>query len=259
MVSRAIDWLPYSARTVVLTAIRDGIVKRPPFKGTYLRFEDVRANYPSDDAAESFAKAGLSFKREEAVGLVILRRSHSLLPLAVGMLAGSKQPLRILDFGGSGGIDYAMVKETVGAEVRYHIVDVPAICAAGRKLWPNEPQLSFAEELPSDEIFDIVYSWGAIHYVPNPLDLLVRFTRYKPQIILVVHSPFALRNFVRAQVQDSICLPHWVISLPDAERVMRANGYRLAMRATDDFSYNVDNYDRQHRVSHMANLLFTRD
>jgi hypothetical protein len=53
-------------------------------------------------------------------------------------------------------------------------------------------------------------------------------------------------------------LPHWVVSLPEAERVMRENGYRLAMRATDDFTFNVDNYDAEHRVPHMANLLFVR-
>jgi hypothetical protein len=31
------------------------------------------------------------------------------------------------------------------------------------------------------------------------------------------------------------------------------------MRATADFANNVDNYDAEHRVPHMANLLFVRD
>ena len=122
-----------------------------------------------------------------------------------------------------------------------------------------DPQITFAATLPSEGEFDIVYAWSAIHYVPDPLDLLVGFTRYRPQIILIVHSPFAPRAFVRAQVQGTVCLPHWVISLPEAERVMQEHGYRLAMRATDDFAYNVDNYDADHRVPHMANLLFVRD
>ncbi|HZP76292.1 MAG TPA: methyltransferase, TIGR04325 family [Pseudolabrys sp.] len=258
-VSRAIERLPYSLRTMLLSAIREGIVRRPPFQGVYARFEDAAASYPSAASAEAFAKAGLSLKREEAAGLVILRRSHALLAVAVGMLAKRTQPLRILDFGGSGGIDYQLVKETTGAALRYQIVEVPATCEAGRKLWPDDPQITFAETLPSEGEFDIVYAWSAIHYVPDPLDLLVRFTRYRPQIILIVHSPFAPRAFVRAQVQGTVCLPHWVISLPEAERVMQENGYRLAMRATDDFAYNVDNYDPEHQVPHMANLLFVRD
>jgi len=40
---------------------------------------------------------------------------------------------------------------------------------------------------------------------------------------------------------------------------MREAGYRLAMRATDENTCNVDNYDRDHRVGHNAMLLFTCD
>lgn len=250
--------LPYSLRRIILSVIHNGIVQRPPFRGVYARFEDVEAKYPSEEAVESFARAGLSLKREEAANLVILRRSHSFLPLAVGMLENPGRPLRVLDFGGSGGIDYLTVKETTGAALSYKIVELPATCEVGRQLWANDPQITFAESLPAEGAFDIVHSWSAIHYVPDPLDLLARFTRYEPQIVLILQSPFAQRSFVRAQVQGQTCLPHWVISLPDAERVMEKHGYRLAMRATNEFSMNVDNYDREHRVPHMADLLFVR-
>lgn len=260
IVSGALARLPYSVRMAVTSALRDGLVQRPPFRGVYARFDDVEGAYayPSAAAAEAFAKAGLSFRREEAAGLVILRRSHWLLPLAVGMLSHAARPVRILDFGGSGGIDFAAVKQTVGAPLDYQIVEMPDICEVGRKLWPAEPEISFLERLPDQGEFDIVYSWSAIHYVPDPLDLLVRFTRYSPKAILIVHSPFSRRGFVRAQVRGATMLPHWVISLPEAERVMREHGYRLAMRATDEFTFNVDNYDAEHRVPHMANLLFVR-
>jgi putative methyltransferase (TIGR04325 family) len=228
IVSSAIARLPYSLRTPVLSGIRRGLVQRPPFRGVYARFDDIKSSYayPSAAAAEAFARAGLSFEREPAAGLVILRRSHWLLPLAVGMLSAGTEPVRILDFGGSGGIDFAAVKETVGVRLDYRIVEMPAICAAGRKLWPDEPDISFLERLPDDGAFDIVYSWSAIHYVPDPLELLVRFTRYNPKAVLIVHSPFSKRAFVRGQVQGAAMLPHWVIGSPDAERVMRQHGYR---------------------------------
>jgi len=256
---RAVNGLPFSLRRMLYNLIRDGIVHSPPFKGVHARFEDVEIKHPSAEAAETFARAGLSLKREDSAGLVVLRRSHSFLPLAVAMLAKRGQALRIIDFGGSGGIDYSFVKETVGAEVEYLIVEMPTICAAGRKLWPNEPQLSFSESLPTEGEFDIVYSWSAIQYVPDPLGLLVQFTRYKPRVVLILQSPFSRHAFVRAQVQGAVCLPHWVSSLPEAERVMGERGYRLAMRATNEIEMNVDNYDRDHRVSHMADLVFIRE
>lgn len=255
-VTRVVESLPYSARNVLLDMIHNGIVRKPPFSGVYHGFDEVATNYPTDATRRAFAKAGLSIKHEEAADLAILRRSHSLLPAVVGMLAPFSEPVRILDFGGSGGIDYLNLKKTIAANVRYHIVDLPAICDAGRELWPNDLALSFSEALPDDEQFDLVYSWSAVHYVPDPLALLVRFTQYRPKAILIVHSPFARRGFVRAQSQGSFRFPQWVVSLPDAEQAMKKAGYRLVMRATDEFSYNVDNYEPAYRVAHMANLLF---
>jgi len=56
----------------------------------------------------------LSVRRNEGTGLVVLRKTHALPPLAVGILEKQDRPFRILDFGGSGGIDYLGIKETVG-------------------------------------------------------------------------------------------------------------------------------------------------
>ena len=206
-VKGAVARLPYSLRVAVLGVIRNGIVQYPPFHGVYQRFDEIKSTYSSaysfSRAAETHAKAGLSFKREEAAGLIILRRSHWLLPVVVGLLSKRDEPVRILDFGGGGGVDFVAVKETSDAQLQYHIVEMPEICEAGRKLWPNEPAIRFSEGLPESGKFDIVYSWSAVHYVSDPLDLLARFTGYRPEAILIVHSPFSQRSFVRAQVKGS--------------------------------------------------------
>ncbi len=262
-VSDVVARLPYSLRNAVLYIIHAGLFQRPPFHGVYERFDEINstysAAYPTAEAAEAFVKAGLSLKREKAAGLVILRRGHWLLPTIVGLLAKRDGPLRILDFGGSGGVDFTALKQTTDARLQYDIVEMPEVCEAARKLWPKEADINFRETLPEGGQYDVVYSWSAIHYVSDPLDLLAKFTAYGPKAVLIVHSPFAQRAFVRAQVRGSATLPHWVISLPEAERVMRERGYRLAMRATDEFTFNVDNYDAEHRVPHMANLLFVRE
>jgi len=110
----------------------------------------------------------------------------------------------------------------------------------------------------ADERFDIVYSWSTVHYVADPLGLLVSFTKYQPAVILIVASPFGPHAFVRAQVGPGTHVPHWVINMPDAENRMRESGYRLALCAVDEQTYNVVNFDPQHRIGSNAILLFTR-
>ena len=258
---RAVDRLPYFPRKVVLDAIHNGVRNRPPFSGVYASFEDVtNIVYPAPETQFEFVKSGISsMKPDPASGLTILRRSHALLPLAVAMMSLPARPLRILDFGGSGGIDYVGVTKTTDADVRYHIVETAATCEAGRKLWANDPRISFSETMPPEqEQFDIVYAWSAVQYVSDPLALMASFARYNPRVILIVGSPFAPRAFVRSQEGPGSRYPHWVVSLPDAERVMRDAGYRLALRAVDETDFNVDNYAPEYRVGSSAILGFTR-
>ena len=256
---RAIGGLPYVLRKVVLDIIHNGVRRRPPWSGVYRSFDDVKdAVYPSPETRFGFAKQGLSIRRDEASSLVTLRRSHALLPLAVALMARCNQPLRILDFGGSGGIDYVGVSETTDADIRYHIVETSATCDAGRRLWPGNARISFSETMPPHgEQFDIIYAWSAVHYVPEPLSLMASFALYRPKAILIVGSPFAQKAFVRAQRGAGGHFPQWVMSLPETERTMKEVGYKLSFRATDESDYNVDNYPPEYRVGSSAILLFT--
>jgi len=261
--NRAVKWsldaLPYAPRRFFNDLIRNGVRRPPPFSGVYSSFEDVpNVCYPADETRYEFARSGLTVRRDEASDLVILGRQHTLLPMAVGM--ARKPNLRILDFGGSGGIDFVGVREaTSGSEIKYHVVETPATCAAGRSLWPDEPAISFSETMPDEaERFDIVYSWSSVQYVSNPIELLVSFTRYCPEAVLICASPFAKKAFVRMQGRGKIRYPQWVISLPDARRAMAEAGYELTFFSTDENEYNVDNFDSEHRVAHSAMLLFMR-
>jgi putative methyltransferase (TIGR04325 family) len=143
--------------------------------------------------------------------------------------------------------------------VEYHVVEMPGVCKAGREMWRDDPRVSFSSSMPAaTEKFDLVYSWGSIHYLPDPLDLMRSFTAYDPQAILIVGSPFADKAFVRGQVNQSVPFPGWVIGLPDAERIMQESGYALTLKVAGDEIYNVENFDEAHRVAHSASLLFQR-
>jgi putative methyltransferase (TIGR04325 family) len=187
-----------------------------------------------------------------------------LLPLVTALLVAKRQtrePLRILDFGGAAGIDFgnliAAIRET--SNIRYHVVDLPKVCAVGRAKWQDDARISFCDTLPVSAHFDLVYGWSSIHYVADPLALLTQFTSYSPRAILIAGSPFTWgKAFVRAQVNQSIRFPQWVLSLDEVARRMDGCGYHLAYHVAGEDDYNVDNYPPAHRVPNSASLLFLR-
>ena len=237
------------------------LLSRPHFRGVYASFDQVPDTSLLDQQVlvRAAERNEARLKRDGPTGLPLLGHSHSLLPLAVAMLATQK-PMRILDFGGAAGADFRNLTSAISDHVKldYTVVDLPQVCAAGRRLWQDDVRISFREELPIDDAqFDLVYSSWAILYVREPLGLLAQLARYNARAILLINAPFTRRDaFVR--VQTNYKVPSWVLSLPDVERVMRERGYRLAFQVAGDVDHNVDNYPPDLRVSNMASLLFLK-
>jgi putative methyltransferase (TIGR04325 family) len=259
--------LPWKLRKLVMFFVEHGFISRPPFSGVYASFADVPGTMKmaeDDQAAGAQRNVARGPSRDEATKLPRLRRARSLLPLVATLLAAKRhtsEPLRILDFGGAAGIDFAnliaAIRDT--PDIRYHVVDFPKVCAVGRTRWQNDPRISFHDTMPASVEFDLVYGWGSIHYVADPLQLLTQFTSYSPRAILIAGSPFTSgKAFVRAQVNQSVPFPQWVLSLADVERRMIECGYRLAYHVAGEDDYNVDNYPRAYRVPNSASLLFLR-
>ena len=266
LIKRVVVRLPWKLRKLIMFCVEHGLVSPPPFSGVYSTFDEVsgsmRAAEGDQAAAAARGIAGApSF--DEATKLPRLRRAHSLMPLAVAMLASGRPaaPFRILDFGGAAGVDYANLLSAVhlDIDVRYHVVDLPAVCAVGRARWQHDARVSFDDALPPSAAFDLVYSWSSIHYVPDPLGLLGQFAIYQPAAILLAGSPFTPgRAFVRAQVNQSVPFPQWVLSLPEVENCMREKGYGLVYHVAGEDDYNVDNYATEYRVPNSASLLFLK-
>jgi putative methyltransferase (TIGR04325 family) len=252
----ALAKLPFFVRKTITDAIRSGVRKSYRFAGIYPTFESFPHPVPPPDSTRpDFARSGLaSVGRDDTTGLPILGHQHHLLPLVAATI-GHK--VCILDFGGSGGIDYLGLLRAARLTSTYCIVETPALYAAGRELWPDDEYISFSEELPPpNERFDIVYAWSAIQYVPDLIGLMVRFTDYRPHAILIVYTPFAERGFVRGQGAKQAGFPSWVISLPEMEAAMKKVGYRLAFGIGEETLLNVSNFPKEYRVGNMTTLLF---
>ena len=263
----AVALLPWKLRKLVMFFVEHGLVSPPPFSGVYASFTDVPGTMKvaeEDQAAAAERGVARGPSLDEATKLPLLGRARSLLPLVAALLAAKRQtnePLRILDFGGAAGIDFAnliaAIRET--SNIRYHVVDLPKVCAVGRAKWQDDPRISFCDTLPISAQFDLVYGWSSIQYVVDPLELLTQFTSYSPRAILIAGSPFTSgKAFVRAQVNQSVPFPQWVLSLGEVERRMSKCGYYLAYHVAGEDDYNVDNYPPTHRVANSASLLFLR-
>jgi putative methyltransferase (TIGR04325 family) len=266
-VKGAVALLPWKLRKLVMFFVEHGLVSRPPFSGVYASFEDMLGTIKvaeDDQAAGAQRNVARGPSRDEATKLPRLRRARSLLPLVAAVLAAKRptsKPLRILDFGGAAGIDFAnliaAIRDT--SNIRYYVVDFPKVCAVGRAKWRDDARISFHDAMPASSEFDLIYGWSSIHYVADPLQLLTQFTTYSPSAILIAGSPFTSgKAFVRAQVNQSAPFPHWVLSLDDVERRMSGCGYCLAYHVTGEDDYNVDNYPPAYRVPNSASLLFLR-
>lgn len=231
-----------------------------PFKGVYSSFDEFTTTSLSaeqDQVTAAVAAALESVQLLKLPGLVEMRRARVLLPAVAAMLGSG--PLKILDFGGAAGADFGHLLCAMGADVdvQYTVVDLPAVCEAGRAIWANDKRISFASELPLPEArFDLIYSWGAIQYLNDVPALLKSFVEYSPRAILIVGSPFAERSFVRMQTNQSVGYPQWVISLPETEKIMLDAGYSLKCRLATGENYDVDNYPEEYRVPDYAALLF---
>lgn len=265
-IKQLIARLPWKARKLVMFFVEHGLVSRVPFSGVYASFAEVPGTMQTavaDQAAAAARGIAQGPSRDEATDLPRLRRAHSLMPLVVTMLARERraEPLSILDFGGAAGVDFVNLLAALGPQVnvRYHVVDFPKVCAVGRDHWRDEPRISFSDALPPTAGFDLVYCWSSIQYLADPMGLLAQFASYRPAAILLAGSPFTSGDaFVRAQVNQSVPFPQWVLSLPKVEQHMRECGYDMVFHVAGEDDYNVDNYPPRYRVPNSASLLFLK-
>lgn len=271
MLEGLIDRLPWGMRKlarrlaafVQVHGVTALFVAKPTFSGIHASFAEVPNNIRAiEHELVDAALSNLKFESlDKATGLSLLDQHRELLPMAVALLERPGRKLDILDFGGAAGVDFRnMLNALPTADFSYCVVDLPGVCEAARAEWIGEPRISFQSSMPEEGRFDLVQSWSAIQYVPDPLSLLRQFASYRPRAILLIGSPFtAGKAFVREQLNRSVPFPQWVLSLPEVKECLAACGYRLALQAAYVHDYNVDAYPLEYRVPNSTSLLFLAD
>jgi putative methyltransferase (TIGR04325 family) len=100
----------------------------------------------------------------------------ALRPLLGMELSKAHARLKVIDFGGGCGAHYFLVHALIGdtLDLHWHVVETPAMVRRGREL--GGKSLFFHTDINSAKKelgdIDLLYSSGALHYLPDPLGTL---------------------------------------------------------------------------------------
>jgi putative methyltransferase (TIGR04325 family) len=160
----AVSYLPWGMRKLAAFIALHGywklLISKQAFRGVYRSFDEIPGGVLSNqhELARFAAEGARSPRIDQASGLPVLRLNHQLLPLVAAILSETLSPLRILDFGGAAGVDYQNVLHALpnAQDIKYHVVDLPAVCGVGRRKWRDDARISFHETVPDAEArFDL--------------------------------------------------------------------------------------------------------
>ncbi len=157
-----------------------------------------------------------------------------LLPITVAMMLNRPSKLRILDFGGGLGIGYLTLVESIPNHIEriaYTIVEVPRVCAEGRKRIGNRG-VTFLDSLPKTAECDLLHSASAIQYIEDWKGLLKKFAALDPEYMLL-SDVFAgkIAPFVTLQNYYESRIPHWFFNIDEFLGECDKLGYQLIMKS----------------------------
>ena len=252
----------------------DGVI----WKGKYSSFEDSSVDILGPGfSGEDWKNRSLNSANECLSAISsgqsipeFYKQRTTVFPVVVSMLkTESPNKLKILDFGGSLGIGYMVLKESIpGIEERldYNIVDVKEVCLTGSILFNDVVNIKYYEQIPKNEAFDLVYSSSTIQYVDDWKGLIKEFGGLNANYILL-SDVFAGNNksFVTLQSYYGSRIPHWMININDLLVEFDHIGYEFVMktdvtsqRLNDQDILPMSNFDKNDRIEKTLHLLFKK-
>ncbi len=197
------------------------------FSGVYDSFEAARAAVPPGlpDSYDTAAAAGmyvdrLSVDEHDYPALFWLQRS---------LVDGWRS---VCDLGGSVGIKYYAFAPLLGAaaELRWHVVEVPAAAALGARLAAEKgaDPLTFGTDFADASGRSVLLASGALQYLPLSLGQILAALPVRPQRLIVNTTPIhAARSFFTLNSIGTACCPYRVASRGGFVAEVEAQGYRL--------------------------------
>lgn len=222
------------------------------FRGVFDSFEAARRSAPPalPDSYDNADSAELYLKRLE----VDVHDYPALFWLAESLREGLRT---VSDVGGSVGIKFYAFRRLTAfpPDLRWQVIDMPAVAARGRAFAETQgapEQLLFTDRLADADGSDVLYCSGALQYLPQSLDEILRDFARRPRRIVVNTTPLhPERSFFTLNSIGTACCPYRVVARPRFIEAVCACGYRLrdawqnigkSMRIPFEKGYDVEAY-----------------
>jgi len=191
-----------------------------------------------------------------------------VLPFIAATALRSDKHLEILDFGGGMARSFVTLAAMLpsDAKLRFAVVENKAVCARGRQLFAGDERVSFREEMPHGELFDIVHAGSSLHYVDNWQTTLGLFASTGAEYLVFVDLPAADNvTFVTTQSFHGQRIPVRFWNIQSFVDSVQSLGYRLILKSRYRGYYlpaeaelPTDNFDDSHRLEYFSQLVFRR-
>jgi putative methyltransferase (TIGR04325 family) len=189
---------------------------------------------------------------------------YALFPLLATSWHQQHGQVRVLDVGGGAGLGYAHFRRSAPActTVRWHVVEVPEVCRAGRELFPAG-EVTFHEEVPPPDVLgpiDLVQAMSALHYIEDHRGMIGRLCSVGGAFIYILKEPVGdFPTFATAQhnLGDTVA-PAWFFNRRELLDQFAAHGYDLLYHGLHDRVYDTSNFPPDRRWRQASHLLFAK-
>ena len=128
----------------------------------------------------------------------------SLRPLIFILKALKSNTLKVIDFGGAAGNHYQVVRSVLGNSIKidWRVVETKSMVKEALEQELQTEELKFYNSIAqasNNEVFDLVFSSGAIHHVPNPYKCLQTLASINASYLILTKTPMAEQDIVLLQ------------------------------------------------------------
>lgn len=188
---------------------------------------------------------------------------HEALVTLAALSIHRKACLRIVDFGGGLATGFLHLVSSLPdfSGVKYEVVELEKIRAAGADFYFGEPKVRYFDSLDQIEPKpDILYINSVLQYISDYSSQLRRFAKTGAEWILMGRAAIGeIPTFATCQVNlPGQVLPYWFLNKNEVVTIMADAGYSLVLDDPWGKYYDQSNFPLTHRIGRMRNLIFSR-
>jgi putative methyltransferase (TIGR04325 family) len=227
------------------------------WEGVYPDFASVPARGKGHSDASYVEAAARGTK---AAGLPY--DEYVLFPLLAAAWFARHGWVSVLDIGGRDGLGYIHFRNSAPScdGLRWHVVETPEVCRAGRRMFPNN-EVTFSETIPQKgELgpFDLVQVMSTLHYVEDYRGMVAQLCAVGAALIYVLKEPAGdFPTFATAQrnLGDTLT-PCWFFNRRELIDLFAGHEYELHYHGLHDREYDTTNFPPERRWRKASHFLF---